>query len=321
MNGQDSSHRHGWLVGVIGMVAGLAILFHMPSIKGVAGVAALVVAVHVVGALVFFGSLRNLVARPLDRLCARLKPEGRAAERSGLDFGWARGWMNGLWIAALAAGLMAVVVQMTAPGWWPVSFLFLLVAVNLLAGNALVRSIKRLDHVVLPMVSLLADRQDTVLDAGCGAGRTTVALAKANQHVRIVALDRFDAAYIKDGGRALLVRNLQTVGISGRVRVEKGDITELPFPDGAFDCIVSAHAVDHLGSSKERGLLELRRVLKSGGRFLLIVWVPGWAMFALANVLSFFLTSKESWRRMVRRSGFSIVDEGAHNGAWFMLLE
>jgi hypothetical protein len=50
------------------------------------------------------------------------------------------------------------------------------------------------------------------------------------------------------------------------------------------------------------------------------VWVPGWEMFAVANVLSFFLTSQEEWRRMARRVGFEVIDQGACNYAWFALL-
>jgi hypothetical protein len=49
--------------------------------------------------------------------------------------------------------------------------------------------------------------------------------------------------------------------------------------------------------------------------------VPGWTMFAIANVLSFFMTSKGQWRKMARRAGFEIRDEGALNGCWFLLLE
>jgi SAM-dependent methyltransferase len=321
MKGHDIPHRHAWLVGIIGLMAGLAILLYVPSLKGVAGAFFLVAAVHIVGALVFFGSLYGLFAKQLGWVWARLKSGKAAAATSRLDFGWSPGWMNGLWIATLAVGLGAVIVQVAAPHWWPAAFLLLLLAANLFVGNIFLRSSKRLDHVVLPMVALLAGGQDEVLDAGCGAGRTTIALTKVYPHARIVALDRFDAEYIEDGGRALLERNLQLAGITDRVKVEKGDITALPFPDGAFDGAVSAHVMDHLGPHKEQGLREIQRVLKPGGRFLLIVWVPGWAMFAVANVLSFFLTSKGSWREMVQRSGFAIIDEGAHNGTWFLLLE
>jgi hypothetical protein len=44
-------------------------------------------------------------------------------------------------------------------------------------------------------------------------------------------------------------------------------------------------------------------------------------MFAVANVLSLFLTSKARWRAMADRSGFKTVDEGVFNHTWFVLLE
>ena len=83
---------------------------------------------------------------------------------------------------------------------------------------------------------------------------------------------------------------------------------------------ISAHATDHLGDATEQGLREILRVLKPGGRFLLVVWVPGWMMFAVANVMSFFLRPKHDWRRLTQRAGFEIADEGMFNGVWFLLL-
>ena len=102
--------------------------------------------------------------------------------------------------------------------------------------------------------------------------------------------------------------------------IERGDLTALPFPDATFDAAVSAHAIDHLGAQAPDGLREVHRVLKPGGRFLLIVWVPGWTMFAVVNVLSFRLVSKRSWRRMATDVGFAIADQGTFNGNWFAVL-
>jgi ubiquinone/menaquinone biosynthesis C-methylase UbiE len=134
-----------------------------------------------------------------------------------------------------------------------------------------------------------------------------------------VALDRFDSDHIEDGGRTLLEQNLLLGGLTERVRIERGDLTALPFAEARFSAAVSAHTIDHLGSRKATGLAEILCVLKPGDRFLLIVWVPGWTMFALASVLSFLLAPKRAWRKMAADVGFDIVDEGMLNGHWFVL--
>ena len=170
------------------------------------------------------------------------------------------------------------------------------------------------------MVDLLSGPDDLVLDAGSGAGRTAIAIGRIVRNGRIVAVDRFDSNYIADGGRALLERNIALAGLADRVDVEHGDLTALPFKEGTFDSAVSAHAIDHLGRNKQRGLEEILRVLKPGGRFLLVVWVPGWTMFAVANLLSFFLTRPQRWRDMASEAGYELLDEGTFNGVWFLLL-
>jgi len=53
----------------------------------------------------------------------------------------------------------------------------------------------------------------------------------------------------------------------------------------------------------------LHRVLKPGGRLLMVVRVPSWATFSLANVFSLRLTSNARWRTMAR-AGFCVSDEG-----------
>ena len=194
-----------------------------------------------------------------------------------------------------------------------------LLSATFFAGGLITSASGRYDNAFLPMVDLLSQREGRILDGGCGAGRTTVALGRAYSGVRIVALDRFDSDYIEGGGEQLLERNLRLADLTSRVEIERGDLTALPFPDATFDAAVSAHAIDHLGSQAPNGLREMRRVLKPGGRFLLIVWTPGWTMFAVVNFLSFLLVSGRSWRRMATDAGFAIADEGALNGNRFFV--
>ena len=317
---QRNIHSHTWFVGVVGFVAGVLLLVYVPSLKAVSSSLLLFAGFHLVGGAVLLASLYILGLRRLLRRVRRRKAGPAPDAREEYDFGWGPEWMNGLAVAALVAVAAAIATQLAAPDWWPVAFLVLLLAAAFFAGNAIMRSFRARDHVVLPMVDLLRSDHDVVLDAGCGAGRTTIALSRVLRDGRVVAVDRFDAGYIDDGGRALLERNLRAAGLTNRVRIETADLTALPFDDASFDSAVSTNVYDHLGRQKEPALRETFRVLRPGGRFLMAVWVPGWAMFAVASILSFFLTPREGWRTMARRTGFEIVDEGIFNYAWFVVL-
>lgn len=318
---QKNIHSHTWIVGALGLIAGLFFLVYVPSLKAVSNSLLLFAGFHLVGGVVLLASLYILALRRF--IQSMTSRRGESATRAGekYDFGWGPEWMNGLAVATLVAVSAAIAIQVTAPNWWPLAFLTLLLGAAFFVGNFIMRSARSTDHVVLPMVDLLQGDQDVVLDAGCGSGRTTIALSRALRNGRVVAVDRFDAGYIDNGGRDLLERNLRVAGLEGRVRIQTADLTALPFEEGSFDSAVSTNVYDHLGQNKEQALREIFRVLKPGGRFLMAVWVPGWAMFAVANALSFFLTSKEGWRAMARRAGLEIVDEGAINSVWFVVLK
>jgi SAM-dependent methyltransferase len=303
-----------WAVGLISLVAGLALLIYVPTLPAISATVLLFAGFHLAGAVVSIASLYVLTnGKVLSR--HRRKQEAR------FDFGWVPAWTYGPWIAALICAATAVAAQTVAPSWWPLAMGFLLLSATFFAGGLVTNASGRYDDAFLPMVNLLPRLEGRILDGGCGAGRTTVALGRAYRGVRIVALDRFDSDYIDGGGQQLLVRNLRLANLTSQVDIERGDLTALPFLDATFDAAVSAHAIDHLGAQTPNGLLEMLRVLKPGGRFLLIVSVPGWTMFAVANVLSFLLVSKHSWRRMATDAGFAIADEGRFNGNWFALLQ
>lgn len=237
------------------------------------------------------------------------------------DFGWSLKAMTGHYLVAAAILSGTLGLQLEYPAVWPLWFILALLGLVCVLGGLMLRTSKRHDFVSLPLVDLLTSDRDLVLDAGCGSGRTTLALMKVLRTGRVVALDRFDAYYITGGGRELLERNLRIAGLSDRVQIEKGDLTAMPFADATFDSAVSAHVMDHLKDKKRAGLSEVYRVLKPGGRFLMVVWVPGLVTFSLANVFCFLLTGKSQWRKMASEVGFVLKDEGTFNGMWFAVLE
>lgn len=310
------SHSHMWIVGFVGLFAGLALMVYVPSLKAVSSSILLFAGFHLIGAVVTLASLLITFGRTSGWLIKRF----RRAE-STLDFGWAPAWTLGPLLASIIFAAVAIAVQVQMPSWWALSYALLLLSASSFVGFRFTLATTDPDFAPLPMVNLLPGGRGVILDGGCGAGRTSLAIAKALPEASLVALDRFDSTYIENGGRQLIEKNFRIAGLDRRTEIVTGDLTELPFPDQTFDAIVSAHAMDHLGNATEKGLAQMWRVLKPGSHFLLVVWVPGWTMFAVANVLSFMLASKASWCSLARRTGFDLLQEGSVNGYWYLLLK
>ncbi|MDQ3587048.1 MAG: class I SAM-dependent methyltransferase [Actinomycetota bacterium] len=113
---------------------------------------------------------------------------------------------------------------------------------------------------------MVRDRE--VLDAGCGVGYGTAAIAAAGAR-RAVGLDISEAAVLDARDR---------FGSVGEFVV--GDVHELPFGDGSFDVVVCFGTVVR-ASDPKRALDELRRVLRPEG--LLLLSVPNAAVYPAGN--------------------------------------
>lgn len=114
-------------------------------------------------------------------------------------------------------------------------------------------------------VEVLADvldiaEEDLLLDVGCGNGRHVAAFAARG--VRAVGLDV--SAPVLAGG------DFDPTGAVPR-RVVCGDSGALPFPDGAFDAVMSVcqGGFGLSASADARAMAEWHRVLRPGGRVAL----------------------------------------------------
>src|SRR6266478_8002560 len=103
---------------------------------------------------------------------------GICSQDGAYDFGWSWGAYNGRWLAAAALLTAAFGLQLERPDLWPAWFAVAVLGVNCFVGGLLLRTTQRADVASLPLVELLRSDQDLVLDAGCGGGRTTLALSK-----------------------------------------------------------------------------------------------------------------------------------------------
>ncbi len=104
-------------------------------------------------------------------------------------------------------------------------------------------------------VSAVVQPGDRVLDACCGTGDLAVAAKEAGAEV--AGLD-FSERMLERARRK-----------SDEIEWLQGDALALPFSDGSFDAATVGFGVRNL-DDLERGLAELRRVLRPGGRVAIL---------------------------------------------------
>lgn len=245
----------------------------------------------------------------------------RPREDDRLDFGYHWAWTYGYFAPlALALALLAGAWRFGAPRWSLV--VPAAVATWSLAGFLIARFVIRMNEPLkLPVEGFLAGGTGRVLDIGCGAGRTTLMVALARPQAKVVALDNFSAGYISDHGAPHIMRNLVAAGVEGRVTIEKADMLALPFETGAFDAAVSSYAIDHLPQPRiPTALAEVRRVLRPGGEFLLMVIVPNLSTtVAFSPFLHARMPGPRFWRAGLSVAGFEVASEGSSRGGhWFL---
>jgi len=142
-------------------------------------------------------------------------------------------------------------------------------------------------------------RGGTLLDAGCGQGKSFRLLRDAFQPARLIALDA--------DPRSLSLAQAQAQIESIPVELHSADCAQIPLSDGSVD-IVFCHQTFHHLVEQERALAEFWRVLKPGGLLLFAestkayidTWVIRWFFRHPMEVQK----SAEEYLEMLRWQGF-----------------
>lgn len=121
------------------------------------------------------------------------------------------------------------------------------------------------DNVVL---SHLGTRDTCVIDIGCGEGITLESLSQTFPDKYILGLDPLE-------------ENL-SICAHHNLKIAGGDVYNLPFGNGCFDCVLLLEVIEHL-LSPDAAISEILRILKPKGRLILIF--PNDKMFKIARMM------------------------------------
>ena len=164
------------------------------------------------------------------------------------------------------------------------------------------------------------DRPIRVLDVGCGTGLFATRIRESLPNAQVFGIDLVAGMLHKGAER--WKRNPDTIF------PVQADSERLPFAWGAFDVVTCANSFHHY-PHQDRAVDEMRRVLKPGGRLLLVdgyrdrPW--GWLIYdvCVAGVEGeVHHASARRFAELFAASGFEQITQKVHRGfAPFLLNE
>jgi len=134
-----------------------------------------------------------------------------------------------------------------------------------------------------------------ILDVGCGGGRTLSKLAERATQGKVYGVDYSDASVA--ASRRTNARWIE----AGRVEVQHGTVSKLPFPDGMFD-LVTAVETHFWWPDLPGNVREIFRVLQPGGKLVIIAEIYKGAGTMAARLTESFAS----------RTGMKLLTVGQH---------
>jgi ubiquinone/menaquinone biosynthesis C-methylase UbiE len=145
---------------------------------------------------------------------------------------------------------------------------------------------------------------EVIVDVGCGTGKLLRKAAARWPTARRIGVDAAD-------GMVAMARE-RTPGATFYVGVAES----LPLPDGGADVIVSTISFHHW-PDQEKGLREVARVLRPGGRFFLADIVPP---FGLGKIIGHVgSNSAARFRELFAQAGLEVRGQHRRLGGWLLV--
>ena len=108
------------------------------------------------------------------------------------------------------------------------------------------------------------DRPQQILDIACGTGDFSIAIAKhAHKDTFVQGLD------LSEGMLDVMAQKVEQLGMTNRIKGEKGDCEQMRFDSNTFDRATIAFGIRNF-EHREKALKEILRVLKPGGKLVIL---------------------------------------------------
>jgi len=171
-------------------------------------------------------------------------------------------------------------------------------------------------------------KHNSILDIATGTGDLAISLAKLNSNI-IIGLD-ISKEMLSIGKQKVLSKNL-----NHRIKMQSGDSEDLDFKEENFDVVTISFGIRNF-ENIEKGLREIKRVLKSNGTLVILetsvpknIFIRSLYLFYVRKVIPFLslILSKnryayqylsdsaitfpcgEAFNNILRKNGFIEVDD------------
>jgi ubiquinone/menaquinone biosynthesis C-methylase UbiE len=162
------------------------------------------------------------------------------------------------------------------------------------------------------LLEMLSPADQRILDVGCGTGVFAARVLERFPDTHVCGLDLSEGMLCKAAARCQAARD--------RIHLVQGDSERLPFADDVFDAVTCTHSFHHY-PRQDRVVAEMHRVLRPGGRLLIIdgdrdrLW--GHLIFDVLVVLvegPVHHMASRALRQLYREAGFENVSQRRRRG-------
>jgi ubiquinone/menaquinone biosynthesis C-methylase UbiE len=165
---------------------------------------------------------------------------------------------------------------------------------------------------------------EEVLDVGCGLGKMTVGIAKHLKKGKAIGIDIWNKMEIGGNSPERAYMNAESEGVRDKVEFKYGNLLEIPFGEGSFDVVTAQSVLNNLHgeTDKSKAFVEIQRVLKPRGKFLMLEPLRNLRGFFTFTPFAFWsLLLKDKWLVLLKEAGFTNIQYAYENGLGIFVAE